>query len=160
MLIYVVRHPYTKSNVQKITQGHSDSPLYWIGIIQAHILGMKLKNNEISKIITSDLGRCVQTSNIINKFLKVPITKTEKLREQNLGKYNGVPKSKIKEEFDEDDPKAIPKGGESLFQGKERVITYLKTMKDKDTVLIVTHSGCFQSILSEAYNIPLNDKMC
>lgn len=160
MVIFVVRHPYTEANVKKISQGHSDSKLIPEGIEMAHKLGKKLRNKNIGKILTSDLGRCVQTSNIINEYLQVPIIKSKELREQNLGKYNGKPKLEIKKEFDENDYKAIPKDGESLLQVKDRIIKFIQSLSTKEVILIVTHTGCFQSILSEAYGVSLDNPKC
>ena len=69
MILYIIRHPETKHNIQQITQGHKDSPLTNKGKKQAEALGKRLKNKDISKIYSSDLGRCMQTSKIINNSI-------------------------------------------------------------------------------------------
>ncbi|MBW3020110.1 histidine phosphatase family protein [Candidatus Woesearchaeota archaeon] len=162
MKFYVVRHPWTESNVKKITQGWADSPLIPEGVEMAERLANFLKNKSISKIFTSDLGRCIQTSEIINKILKVDICKIKKLREQNFGKFNGLDKEIIKKEFDETNHSAIPSDGESLLQMKDRVLGYIKNElpRKENNVLIVTHTGCFQSILSDALKIDLTSEEC
>ena len=71
MKFYVVRHPWTESNVSNITQGWADSPLVSQGIKTVERLGNFLRDKSISKIFSSSLGRCIQTSKIINKKLNV-----------------------------------------------------------------------------------------
>ncbi len=44
----------------------------------------------IQKIISSDLERAMQTANIINEELNLPIEYTEKLREMNNVKIAGM----------------------------------------------------------------------
>lgn len=160
MKFYVIRHPWTVSNVKKIDQGWGDSPLVPEGIVMAEKLGDFLKNEFISIIYSSDLGRCVQTSEIINKKLNLKIIKEPGLREQNFGKFNNV--RIIKEEFDASDHSAVPPGGESFIQMKARVLNYIKAKlpRDKDKILIVTHDGCFRAIISDALGVDLDSPEC
>jgi len=62
MKFYVVRHPWTVSNVNNINQGWSDSPLVPQGIEMAERLAGFFKDRSIAVIYSSDLGRCVETS--------------------------------------------------------------------------------------------------
>ena len=159
MKFYVIRHPTTESNIKRITQGWADSPLIPESIKLAEEHGKNLKNKKIKKIYTSDLGRCVQTSNIINQFLKVEIIKKEELREQNLGIYNGIHKDIIKKEFDEHDYEAKPPEGESFKEMKTRVLNFIKKLEKENkekTILIITHTGCLEGILQKALEKPLN----
>ena len=160
MKFYVIRHPLTESNVNKITQGWADSPLIQEGINTAEKLGEYFLDKKITKIYSSDLGRCVQTSNIVNKKLGLEIIKVKGLREQNLGKYNGLPKSIIKQEFDEYDYSALPKEGERFLDMSKRVLDYIHSIDNEDNILIVTHTGCYQSILSYALNEDLDSDKC
>ena len=143
-----------------ITQGWGDSPLTHQGIEEAEKLSGFLKDKEISIIYSSDLGRCVQTSEIINQKLNLKIIKSPGLREQNFGKFNNT--SIIKEEFDASDHSKVPPDGESFLKMKQRVLTYIKTKlpRNKDKVLIVTHDGCFRAILSDALNLDLDSPEC
>ncbi len=163
MKLYIIRHPVTESNIKRITQGWADSPLIPESMKLAEEHGKNLKNKQINKIYTSDLGRCVQTSNIINELLKVEIIKTKELREQNLGIYNGVHKDIIKKYFDEHDHQAKPPEGESFKEMKTRVLNFIKQLEQEnkeETILIVTHTGCLEGIMQEALKEPLNSKEC
>ncbi len=152
----------TEFNVKKITQGWADSPLVPQGVDVAKKLGDFFKDKAISKIYTSDLGRCVQTSEIINQSLRVEIVTAAGLREQNFGKFNGIDDDVIAKEFDRKNCSAIPLDGESFLQMKERVLSYIKTAlpRDSDNILIVTHTGGFQSILSDSLKVNFDAEEC
>jgi len=64
--------------------------------------------------------------------------------------------------LDNSNHSAVPPGGESFLEMKERVLNYIKTKlpRYKDKILIVTHDGCFRAILSEALTIDLNSEKC
>jgi alpha-ribazole phosphatase len=159
MKFYVIRHPWTESNVNRILQGWGDSKLTPIGKKMALKLGNYLKNKNISKIFTSDLGRCKQTSKIVNNILNVEIKETKELRELNLGIYNNIPKKIVDKNYKITDYSIIPKDGESFLQMKERVLKYLYNGFQKNRIyLVVTHSGCYQAILSEALDVELSFK--
>lgn len=159
MKFYVIRHPVTEYNLAKITQGHADSPLTPQGITVAKELGKTLANFDIQTIFCSDLGRCMQTARIVNEWIGVDIVPVRSLREQDLGKYNGMKKEDIKKEFDEHDYTAKPEGGESFIDMKKRVLNWVFGIH-LDNVLLVTHTGCFQSILADAINSHLDDSEC
>lgn len=149
MVIYLVRHPETEYNRKDITQGHDDSFLTKEGKRIAQYLGKSLRNRSISKIYTSDLGRCVQTSELINKELNVRIVLKKELREQNFGDYNGKRTEIITNNFDISNLDLVMPNGESFNQMKKRVLDFIKNIKESNSILIVTHDGCLRAILSE-----------
>lgn len=146
--------------MRRIQQGHADSPLTPEGQEMAKKLGENLQDRGIKKIYSSDLGRCMETSSIVNKYLHVSITPTQALREQNLGDFNGKPMDLLKKAIDVNDPDAIPPNGESLRQVQQRVLRFIKSLHDRNPALIVTHNGCFQGILSEVQNVDITSPMC
>ncbi len=90
MIVYFVRHGETEMCKKGIIKGYKDSPLTLRGRDSAEKLGQLLeKENNIEIIYTSDLGRCVEMSEIINKVLKLEIVKSKELRERNFGLLNG-----------------------------------------------------------------------
>jgi broad specificity phosphatase PhoE len=151
--IYLVRHSLTEWNKQKRAQGWLDSPLAEEGKAVAGMLGEKLKEKKIARIFTSDLGRAVETSTIINQQLQVQLTQTPALREQNLGIFNGRPSAEQGGRFDEN-PELAPPQGESMNHVRKRVLGFIAGMQE-DGCLIVTHGGAVQNILSEARNVPI-----
>lgn len=55
------------------------------GIIEAELLGQKLKNVGVTAIYSSPYLRCVHTSNIIGKYCNAPIYKEDRLNEMQNG---------------------------------------------------------------------------
>jgi broad specificity phosphatase PhoE len=135
----MVRHPLTEMNVKRITQGWGDSPLTEEGKKTAHALGKKLSEFKISKIYTSDLGRCVQTAEIINEYLNVEIVKEKAFREQNFGEYNEKPFAEIEKFFNKHDPNDKTPGGESLNDATYRALAKIKELPEN--ALVVTHTA-------------------
>lgn len=160
MIIYIVRHPETEFNQKGIIQGHADSPLTKKGRQTAEKLGCLLKDKGIARIYSSDFGRCMQTSRIISKQLKVKIIPKPELRELNYGHFNGKPAEAIRNNFDLEDPYLIFPGGERFSQMKKRVLKLIKTIKEKGPLLIVAHEGCLRAILSEIYHLQFTSAGC
>ena len=160
MVIYLVRHPETKWNKRGITQGHADSTLTKKGKKTAEYLGKVLKNKKISKMYTSDLGRCIQTSKLINKELGVRMIPKKALREQNFGEYNGEKASVITKTFDKFNPKRVMPKGESFNQMKKRVLECIKKLDDTKHLLVVTHEGCLRAILSQTLKVTFSSPKC
>jgi probable phosphoglycerate mutase len=160
MIIYLIRHPETEYNKLGITQGHDDSPLTEKGINTAKKLGQLLKNRKIFKIYSSDLGRCIQTSRIINKFLNVDIYPQKELRERNHGDFNGKSAKLISQTFDMSNPDLILPNGESFNQMKKRVLLFIQNLNESKPVLIVTHEGCLRAVLSEVLDVIFYSQDC
>ncbi len=162
MIAYVVRHPQTIWNIKKIAQGHKDSKLSEKGKYDADQLGRKLEKKEIRKIYTSDLGRCIETSEIINKYLKIEMMPSYELRERNFGEYNGKPSKLIEQIFDVNNPDIIFPKGESFNIMKNRTLSFIKNLsgKEEGNILLVTHDGVVRAILSEYFKTPFLSKEC
>lgn len=162
MIIYITRHGETIWNKKRILQGHKDSPLTLKGINTAKRKGKALSRKGIEIIYSSDLGRCVQTSEIINQWLRVKLIKTPKLRERNFGDLNGQPGKKVKEKLDLSDPNEKAPNGESFNQLKKRIITFIQSLTNKKfrKILLVTHEGPVRAILSEYYQTDFYSKKC
>jgi|SRR3989338_5748892 len=87
---YICRHGQTEWNLSSIAQGWKDSPLTSFGKKHAKELSIKLSNLDIKKIISSDLGRAVETAKIINSKLSKDILLNSNIREMSYGDYNGA----------------------------------------------------------------------
>ena len=155
MIIYLVRHPQTEWNKKKLLQGWLDSPLTEEGKAIAHMLGERLKEKGIKKIVTSDLGRCVETARIINLYLNIPAVESKEFREQNFGKLSGGPRTEaVLRQLDEN-PDLAPPEGESRHHMGARWIRALEKLEDQ--TLVVTHEGCVMTFLSSTLHKPIAD---
>src|SRR3989338_4033624 len=98
MKLILVRHGLTEENIKKITQGQTHGKLYPQGIIQAKKVGLKLKDEKIDVVYSSDLKRAVDTTKEIIKFHPdTPVHYVKELREASKGIFDGQPRKLIKE---------------------------------------------------------------
>lgn len=166
--LYIVRHGETVWNTQDRMQGVKDSPLTEKGIIHAGSMGEKLKtlDADFKIIYTSDLGRASETSRLINNHLNIEIVPDVRLRERNMGVFEGHSWDYVRENYKEDfkllvsddDSYEIPEG-ESRAAYRDKVISFLEFIAEKhdgENVLAVTHRGFINFMLRIILNIPLN----
>eukprot|EP01052_Picozoa_sp_SAG31_P000420 SAG31_NODE_12_length_38498_cov_21.161671_36_plen_192_part_00 len=128
LALYIVRHGETLANREGIIQGQSESPLSDLGLAQAELVHNALADEEWWWVVSSDLGRCRSTAEIIigQNFPVEPETRrtTEKsapksgdasfaqemivsgvrvdldsrLREMSAGVYEGLPRGTAADE--------------------------------------------------------------
>lgn len=147
---YIVRHGQTNWNILGKTQGHGNSDLTQKGIEQAEELSKNMLNYPIDYIYTSDLGRAVQTAEIIGKNLGLEVNKTEQLREMGFGAWEGLLIDEIKKDYKDvydvwrNKPHLVNiPGGETLHLIQDRVDTFIKDLNEKYNnkhIVLVTHS--------------------
>jgi probable phosphoglycerate mutase len=66
MKAFVVRHGEAEWNLTGREMGHLDSPLTRLGLLQAEALAAALRIHAVEIVYASDLGRAVQTAEIID----------------------------------------------------------------------------------------------
>ena len=160
--IYLVRHGQTNWNILGKTQGHGNSNLTEKGINQAKDLAESMIKYPIDYIYSSDLGRAVETAEIIaNKFDKEVIT-TPALREMGFGEWEGLLIKEIQENYADiyktwrNQPHLadIP-NGETLHIIKDRVDAFIKELNEKydnKHILLVSHSVTVRVMLLSFLN--------
>lgn len=147
---YLVRHGQTIWNTLSKTQGHGNSPLTDLGELQAKYIANALKEYPIDIIYCSDLGRAVQTAEIIGAELGINAIPTPYLREMGFGIWEGMQMKKIEKEYpdmfskwrNEPDKVEIP-GGENLHIIKDRQDKLIEELNKKYNgkhILLVSHS--------------------
>ncbi len=147
---YIVRHGQTNWNILGKTQGHGNSDLTAKGIEQANELSESIVNYPIDYIYSSDLGRAVQTAQILGDKLNIEVKETESLREMGFGEWEGLLIDEIKANYanvyttwrNEPHLAQIP-GGETLHLIKDRVDSFIQSLNEKyynKHILLVTHS--------------------
>src|SRR5205809_708167 len=100
--VIIVRHGQTQWNLKLIRQGHLDSPLTEKGMAQAKALAQRLAQEKFNALYSSDLGRAVQTAEMIAAVTGHEIVTDARLRERNLGVFQGLNGDEIKEKFPEE----------------------------------------------------------
>ncbi|HYE22555.1 MAG TPA: class I tRNA ligase family protein [Verrucomicrobiae bacterium] len=146
-LFYFARHGQSQSNILGI---HSNYPeptprdLTEIGQAQAQKMAENLKERGgVDVIYASDILRTKHTAEIVGKALGIPVVFDPRLREYNLGSYNG----KKLEEFHAAFPlktrwSQAPEGGETYDQLQARVLDFVQDINSKvknKRILVVTH---------------------
>jgi len=149
MKIYFVRHGQTESNQKGTVTGHIDSPLTKEGIKQAKKTLLEI-SDDFSELYSSDLIRCLQTAEILNQKLNLPIQSDIRLRERDFGSLVGKKFSdmdttgEIKEKDKNQQYDYRPYGGEHVEDVKKRVLDFINELNSKKTegkILVVTHGG-------------------
>ena len=156
MKLLITRHGQAEDNACGITMGQRDSKLTVLGVRQAERKALKIKklSQKIDRVYTSDLGRSVQTAQIISDILGLQKATSDKdLREISFGKYEGLPYDAIPH-VEGGYMKVRFPDGESNEIMATRVINAVNRIYEagKDAcVLIVTHSGPITVILASYY---------
>ncbi|GEQ66841.1 hypothetical protein JCM33374_g504 [Metschnikowia sp. JCM 33374] len=89
--VFIVRHGRTDWNAKKILQGHINIDINDEGKQQAEKVASHLQTIHIDELVSSDLTRCVNTASPILKHQAHAVySETEKLREREMGKVQGM----------------------------------------------------------------------
>lgn len=97
----VIRHGETEWNKKLQMQGHQDSPLTSDGKTQAKLLAETIHHRNFEVLITSDLGRARETSEIINTHLQLKVLEDISLRERAFGLLEGLKREEAREKYPE-----------------------------------------------------------
>jgi probable phosphoglycerate mutase len=153
----LIRHAQTLWNQVKLIQGQRDSELTTKGRQHANQWGRQLKQQTFDRILSSDLGRTLATSEEINQSLQLPMETTPNLRELDWGDWTG----KRIQDINVETPALLksqeaagwqfcPPGGESRNTARQRAQAALLQAAQKwsgQTILTVTHEGIIKCLL-------------
>ena len=167
MKLIAVRHGETEWNAELREMGHLDSPLTPLGIQQAQALGHRLKNLGFDALYSSDLGRAVQTAEIIGRICDKPVQLNSSLRERHMGVFQGLTREEISEKYPEQMAAyerigfldLIP-GGETAQERTDRsvrILTEIASRHPEQTVVVVTHGGFLTGFLGFVLGIPFSN---
>jgi broad specificity phosphatase PhoE len=166
--LWLVRHGQTNWNLTGRWQGQaSHAPeLNEVGRAQALSIRDQLKNVPFTAIYSSDLLRSRQTAELIAKPLGLPVTLEPRLREMNLGSWEGMLSDDIQAQFPQEllmraqDPlNTRAPQGESPSEVATRVYAALDEIAAKhrgESVLIVAHGVSLAVIICRTEQIPLD----
>ena len=156
--LYLVRHGQTYWNANGMLQGHCNSNLTEEGIRQAKLLGEKLGDVDFEVIYSSDLGRAIETAEILKGLRNQEIVLEKSLREMGFGKVQGVYKDEFERNYPVQyrnlwnyphlyDPSEF--GGETFEEVEERAAAILEDIIERHSsgnVLLVSHGLCLKLI--------------
>lgn len=153
--LFLVRHGETFENTAKILQGHLPGHLTDAGRSQAiELREVLLKSNiHFDKIITSDLKRAIDTTNIINETFNRPVITTRLLRERDWGSITGFSLAEKPSVNFPDDVESIP----DLFTRAKDFLSYILTHYNNQTILAVGHGLFNRCIIASVYGQTIQD---
>ena len=161
----VVRHGETQWNVESRIQGQGDSPLTAAGLAQAQAIAERLASEPFDVLVSSDLGRAMQTASAIARRSGHRIVPDPRLRERHFGAGEGMTYTEIDSAWPdafsrvrETDPDMAVPGGESRRQFHERVkdaFAALAREHQGRRVTVVAHGGVLAALDRMIHAIPV-----
>ncbi len=152
---YVMRHGEALSNERSVleTKGDPNNHLTEKGKKQVIEALSFIKTLNIDMIVASPFVRAQETANIISSMLELPITTEEKIREYNMGDFDGKPAHEYLEHFGHTYLKynTRPGNGETHGEMMNRSMSAIYDIEEKHegkTILLVTHGGPARMMLA------------
>lgn len=166
MKIYFTRHGLTEYNKERRIQGLLDSPLALEGKEKAKELGVRLKDEGIEIIYSSDQKRAMDSAKIINEALKLDIIPDRRLREVSMLSHEGMTWAEsVATDPDREDlimqrPDLFNEGGiypyrDALEDAIAFIFELIKTNYEK--VLVMTHGSKLRVITTVLEGLDLKD---
>jgi probable phosphoglycerate mutase len=157
---YAIRHGQSEYNIRHLCNDDitKNVQLTAKGIAQAQLAAKQIALKNISKIYCSPLTRTVQTAEIINQQLSVPVTIEARLCDIHTG-FDSQPVDAYLEFIASDPLHARVDGYESLTDHYNRVTAFLIELeKNKDfNCLLVAHEETMRVFKAWSENLPLRE---
>ena len=164
--IAAIRHGETAWNADSRLQGQLDIPLNATGRAQAARLADALRDEGLSAVIASDLGRAADTARALCAALGLPLLTDAGLRERGFGQMEGMTYQEIDAHqpqwaasWRSRDPDFAPPGGETLKEFRARCVAAAESVARRHagaSIAIVTHGGVLDCLYREAAGVGLS----
>jgi probable phosphoglycerate mutase len=168
--ILLIRHGETAWNAVRRLQGHTDIPLNPTGERQADALARALANEPLDAIVSSDLGRALQTAQAVAALHPhLPLHTDPALRERGYGVFEGLLYTEIAErypvefaEWQARDVDAVMPSGErpaesfrQFYQRCQEGIARWAARYPQQTIVMVAHGGVLECAYRAARGLTL-----
>ena len=165
-VLILIRHGETLWNTQLRMQGSIDSDLTPKGESQIKALGEWMKEVPFDYLYCSDTARAHKTAEAISKFTGHNLNLDKRLREKNLGVFEGLTSEEARERYPETFQQFKTAGasyvidqGESTQQLLERSLNAIEEIRDRHpqkVAVVVTHGGVVRVLMKHVLGIPLD----
>lgn len=163
--VYLIRHGQVAGFDQPRYNGHNDVALTDYGVGQYHDLKERLSAKKIAACYSSDLSRCTIGAGIICKPISIKPILNSKLRELNIGIWEGLTWQDIQARWPEQWQARladlvnyrVPQG-ENLLDVAARVMPVMEEIVERhrgEEVLVVAHGGVNRIVLLNTIGAPL-----
>lgn len=155
MTFVFMRHGRTDYNAHHLLQGQTEIPLNAEGIQEAREVRKELQKDgyHFDRVISSPLGRAVQTAAFASGFTAERISTDPRLIEIGFGPMEGVPASELGGEMQKffQDPVHYepPQGAESYQSLLKRLQNFLDSYlfnTSEETVLALSHGAALHAV--------------
>jgi len=164
-----IRHAQAEGNILREFHGWTDSGITADGHKQAKLMAERLIDMKIEVLYSSSLKRTIQTAEYISKIKKLPIIRTDKLKEINGGDWEGVKFAELPEKFPESHDTwenrphehKMP-NGESMVEFQARLLEEVKSITLQNlgkNICIVTHGTAIKAMMSYFKGSKLEDML-
>jgi broad specificity phosphatase PhoE len=154
----MVRHGATVLSAEDRFAGATDVQLSDEGRQQTRHLAERLKDEQITAVYASPLGRTIETAQILAAPHKLNVQTCDGLREISHGRWEQMTRREVEEKFPDEaaewekDPYTFaPLGGESGLSVTARALPALIDIvraHSNEQVLVVSHKGTIRLLLS------------
>ena len=165
-VLILIRHGETLWNTQLRMQGSLDSDLTPKGETQIKALGEWMKEVPFDYLYCSDTPRAHKTAEAIRKFTGHNLNFDKRLREKNLGVFEGLTSEEARERYPENFQQFKTAGasyvidqGESTQQLLKRALDAIEEIRDRHpqkVAVAVTHGGVVRVLMKHVLGIPLD----
>ena len=149
--LYLMRHGQTLYNTKHYVQGHCDSPLTEAGKGQADAAAAWFVAHDVKpeRIITSPLGRAVETARRVASALKIvgislpPVEPCDGIIERSYGSLEAGPAANVPCDLWDPGEEVVKYGGEGSRALRSRMVSTLTDAMDEtpDTLLAISHGS-------------------
>jgi probable phosphoglycerate mutase len=156
--IFLIRHGATILSAEDRFAGATDVPLSDTGREQVRRLAERLRDDGITAVYASPLGRTVETARILAEPHRLEVQTRDGLREISHGRWEQKTRHEVEREFPEEaaaweeDPYTFaPVGGESGLAVTARALPVLMDIVRENqggNVLIASHKATIRLLLS------------
>jgi broad specificity phosphatase PhoE len=157
------RHGETDYNATGRMQGHLDSMLTEVGRNQARFAVPALARFSPDIVVASDLKRATDTATIFTEATGVPLRFDKRLRETNLGLWQGMTGVEVDEQWPgarqlwQTDSTWTPPGGEARVEVAARAYEVVADLdeSEEDTAVLCAHGGLITALTGHLLELPV-----
>jgi probable phosphoglycerate mutase len=164
----VVRHGETQWNLESRIQGHGDSALTSRGLEQADAIARRLAGEAFDVLVSSDLGRALQTVQAIGRATNREVVADARFRERNFGCCEGITYAELHERYpdgfgrhlQDNDPDLRLPDAETRREFYARIAGSFEELAAEHpgkTVLVVCHGGVLAALFRHIHGIPAGE---
>lgn len=167
VISYLVRHGRTVWNAEARFQGQAEAELDDLGRAQAERAAARLALVRPSRLVSSDLRRCLDTAMPVASAAGLAVEMDSQLREIDVGCWEGLTRAEVAERWPEEAAawrrgEDIPRGGGETYRqlrvrvwgALERIVAESLASPEEGPVVIMTHGGAIRAAVAEMLQLP------